>query len=313
MAKTYTPCRVPSYWAVGGLLLLYASLAITAEAEYQPTVVAERLGPATIEADNHYSENTPVRIRLFYPAGHPRAGEPALDYDRPIMIEEWRTMIYDGLYGASRLPMSVKPQNGEVKLVLKSLARYAIFDKRYAPVPQIGIFVGDKVELLEIPQWIDADENGFTDWLEQQVNDILRRARQSQIKEVVEVVNAIEGWQQSFKRDCGGVIDTEPLIARISPACLNDEGVNAHRINQDFELTATILHEARHAWVYKNPTKAYLISPALQDLRTGIGYRCKFDEDQEGCNTGYLHDPRYSEAHEQDAEAFATRYKHLFP
>ncbi|MGH8458699.1 MAG: hypothetical protein ACRESV_05060, partial [Nevskiales bacterium] len=82
----------------------------------------------TIEPGNNYSENTRLRIRLVHPPGDPRAGQTIGDIEQPLLIEEWRTRIYDGQHGATRLPMYVRAPQGVVEVVLKSLARFHAYD-----------------------------------------------------------------------------------------------------------------------------------------------------------------------------------------
>src|SRR5688572_11291799 len=160
-----------------------------------PELRVQQLGPILIEPANNFSENARIRISLVYPAGHARAGEPMHVNNMEIRLEEWVSDVYDGRYGATALPVNLRTRNGQAELVLKSLARYTHRDRRNAPVPRIRVSAGARHVFLVVPQWVDADGNGITDWLEQRVESILRQARSSTVAEVVEVLGALQGWQ----------------------------------------------------------------------------------------------------------------------
>ncbi|MGH8458285.1 MAG: hypothetical protein ACRESV_02945, partial [Nevskiales bacterium] len=213
-----------------------------------PDIRLEQLGSVAIEDRNNFSENTRIRISLVYPAGHPRAGKPIAGDNREVLVEEWVSEVYDGRYGATALPLRLHVRNGQAELVLKSLARYTHRDRRNAPVPRIRVSMGSRRAFAELPQWVDADNSGMTDWLEHRVQHILQQARTSNVREVRKVLSALAGWQESFKMDCGGVEAENPSIIRISTVCLDDDLLNRHRLNTRQELTATILHEAWHVW-----------------------------------------------------------------
>jgi hypothetical protein len=283
-----------------------------AAAEDVALLQVERIGPVVIEPANNFSENTRLRLRLIYPPGRHGAGQ-AERVNRDVLIEEWRTRIYDGQYGATRLPITVSLENGEAEVVLKSLARFNVFDSRNAPIPQVAVYFGHQRRLVDIPHWVDEDSNDRTDWLEARVEDILRRARASNIPEVVEVVSVLGGWKESYKRDCGGFMETDPRFANIASVCIDWDGVNAHRLNARQELAATVLHEIRHVWVHyqpaRNPYKQKLLN-APSGQREGTG--CEMQRrDDEMCSV-HIRDERYA-AQEADAEAFANKYKDLFP
>lgn len=274
-----------------------------------PVLSAQLVGAVEIEPANRYSENIRVRICLSHPPGSPQAGRLLRGYRGPIAIEEWDTRIYDGRYGASVLPMTVHAPDGETELTLKSLARYAIYDQRMNPPPRLLLRAAGQQVLLGAPQWVDADGDGKTDWLERRVDHILRRLRASRIRDVVDVIGAMREWRESFRPDCGYTAEDDAPVAYISASCLNDEGVNAHRLNWNQELTATVLHEARHVWA-----KRHRIRPDPGVVRR---YLRQWDlqacgpQRKNGC-TEVLRDRRYL-AGEADAEDFAQRYEHLVP
>lgn len=282
-------------------------------AEETGQLLAERIGPVLIETGNNFSENTRLRLRVIHPAGHPRAGERVMDFDGALLLEEWRTRIYDGQYGATRLPMRVRFRQGQAEVVLKSLARFNVYDSRNAPIPQVAVHFGEQRVLVEVPQWVDEDGNEKTDWLEARVEDILRRARASGIPEVVEVTAALGGWKESYKRDCGGFAENDARFANISSVCIDWDGVNAHRLNMRQELAATVLHEMRHVWIHhepeRNPYKqAMLSAPSGQREAPHCGMG---RTGTESCSV-HIRDERFA-AQEADAEAFANKHKHRFP
>lgn len=292
------------------LALLPAQAARGADGAPAPVLYAERVGEAAIEPANRYSENSAIRIRLLYPAGHPRAGRPWRGYAGPVRLEEWNTDIYDGRHGASRLPAEVPVADGERMVVLKSLARYRVYDLRNMPVPRVAVQFGGQLRFVELPQWMDVDGNDKTDWLERRVDDIVARARASTVAEVAEVFAVLGGWRQSYRRDCGGFDESEPSVAGISAVCLDWDGVNAHRLNANRELSATVLHEAYHVWQHRHPESS-LAGRRL--LKAAKGGRPASPCAQAGCVEHlWLPDPRYG-AQEAAAEAFAETYKHLFP
>lgn len=301
-SKSMAPCfRAPA------ALLAALLLAAPPAAALAPDVEVERLGEPTIEAANNFSENTRVRVRLVYPAGHARAGARVSGWHGAIRIEEWNTQVYDGQDGATLLPLEVHAPDGAVVVVLKSLARYAHFDMRNMPVPQIAAHAGGEPRLLQIPQWVDADGNDKTDWLEHRVDDLLRRARGSPVVAVARAAAAVRGWEQSSKRDCGGFDEEAPGVIKIAAACMDWDGLDSHRINRDLELTATVLHELWHVWRH---------AQAAQEPRQRRWPKAPARVEPIPCPYGcsgpvWLADPRFA-AEEDAAEAFAERYKHMF-
>lgn len=291
-------------WAAVALLLAAGEAASGDSRAFE--LVLERAGPTLIQPDRGYAETIRVRLRVVHPAGHPRAGETIRDFRETARVEEWRTSIYDGLHGASRLPTTVPIRDGHAHFVLHSLARYSVIEQRQAPVPEIAVFVGERHQRLEVPQWVDEDGDDRIDWLARQVDAILARARASDIATVREAASAVTGWRQSWRRDCGGVMPQEPTVIEVGAACLDAEGMNMHRFDHDHELTATILHEARHVWVYRNPERAGLTR--VFNPRRGSRSRCDADGTAR-CVPGFVFDAAVIRAHEADAESFAQRYK----
>lgn len=269
-------------------------------------LAVERVGPVVIEAANNYSENTRVQIRVTR-GGRDRGAA------MPLVVEEWRTRIYDGRDGATLLPMTLDVSQGRAELVLKSLARFNVYDSRNAPVPQVAFYYGDARVLIDVPQWVDQDGNEKTDWLEARVEDILSRARASGVPEIADVVSALGGWKESYKRDCGGFSEHDPRFATISTVCIDWDGINVHRLNRRNELAATVLHEMRHVWTHHRPG-AHAYKRKLLAAPSG-------QREPQACPPGHgrteicsvhIRDERYA-AQEADAEAFANKYKDLFP
>ncbi len=72
-----------------------------------------RAEPAYIDANNNYAETERFSVQAHYPQGHPLAGQVVAGLTAALRIEEWRTKIYDGLFGATALPMQVAMQRGQ--------------------------------------------------------------------------------------------------------------------------------------------------------------------------------------------------------
>lgn len=312
------PLWLGALTVVAGVLiaLLAGSTPGTAGQRIEPEITVERLGEPTIEATNNFSENTRVKIQLRYPAGHVLAGKLMKRYEGPIRIEEWNGRVYDGLHGASPLPITIHAPEGEAEIVLKSLARYSMYDLRNMPVPQIAVYLAQQSVRIQIPQWVDADGNEKTDWLEARVNDILRRARASPEPVVAQAANSLEAWDQSYRRDCGGFEEQRPTTIHIAPACLDWDGGNSHRLNTHQELSATILHELHHVLVFRNSAKdpRRRKMPKAAPPRRAEPLHCQGETPGSDDCSGHVwvQDPRYL-LQEADAEAFAERYKHLLP
>jgi hypothetical protein len=86
--------------------------------------------------------------------------------------------------------------------------------------------------------------------------------------------------------------------------------MNRHRVNLRQELTATILHEARHVWVHRHNVK--LDTALVRNSRLTRRASCDPKAARHQPCMAHIQDERYDLA-EADAEAFAQRYKHLFP
>ncbi len=279
-----------------------------------PEILLERLEPVVIESGNHYSENTQIRIRLVWPQQHSKAGRLFKGYSEPVQVEEANTEIYDGRNGATQLPMQLRLPEGETVITLKSLANYAALDLRNAPVPHITVTTGGRSAQLLIPQWVDVDADDKTDWLERRVEDLLARMRSSSVAEVRDVIGAVRSWQQLYKSGCGYFEVGPPDIVFVSAACLDWNGVNGHRLNADQLLSATVLHEARHAWVLRRPWWSWRrwwvwVTRLTSDHGPERAPSPLLGEDS---RTLFVQDSRYA-PEEADAENFANRYKSLFP
>lgn len=289
-----------------GAALLCAA-AMTAPGVFAaPVLEVTRLGPPTIAPEQRYAEITRFRIVLRHGAGHPRAGRVVTSFRGNARVEEWRTTIYDGAFGATALPMRVSLDGGTGRFALRSLARYKMIAQRGAPVPEIAVYAAGRMQRLQVPQWVDANDDGRIDWLAQQVRDILKRASASDIQAVRAAVRAVDGWRQSWRRDCGGVLPKTPTVIRIGAACLNSDGMNMHRFDYEQGLTATILHEARHVWAYRHPARAGL--PRILDELRGGRARCQ-RVSPAGCPDRLRFQAGVIQRHETDAEAFAQRHK----
>jgi hypothetical protein len=316
-APTACMRRLNRLLVLGGLaavlVLKPVEIAYPAQA-VKPRLSVVTLGPVAIEPGNHFSENTRLRIALTYPADHPRAFQP-LDHPVAITIEEWVTEVYDGRNGATRLPMTILVHAGRAEVTLKSVASYTHRDRRNAPVPSVRISTAFDSVQVGLPQWVDMDGDGMTDWLQRRVENILWQARRKGSADVVAVLASLRGWQESYKMDCGGVEAESPDVMRISTVCLDDNLVNRHRLNLEQELTATVLHEAWHVWDIRRRQ----LAGALHTYPASGYGRCVPDRHPQmaplyrlSCPRGYVYDALYRKNEEADAEAFATRFRHLF-
>ncbi len=280
----------------------------------KPKMDVTVVGPVSIEPANRFSENTRLRIELAYPPDHPLAQQP-LSHAVTVKIEEWVTAVYDGKNGATRLPMTISVERGQADVVLKSVADYTHRDRRNSPVPRVRVSGPHESVLVELPQWVDMDGNGITDWLERQVALLLSQAKRRGNAEILAVLGSLGGWQESFKMDCGGVEAESPDVIRISTVCLDDGLVNRHRLNVEHELTATLLHEAWHVWdIHRRQ-----LSGSLRGYPASGYGRCVPDTQPQttplyrlSCPRGYVYDALYRKNEEAQAEAFAMRHRHLF-
>ncbi len=279
-----------------------------------PEIVLERLDPVVIEPGNQYSENTSIRIRLVWPEGHAQAGRLFRGYGEALRVEEVNTEIYDGRNGATQLPMQQRVPEGETVITLKSLANYVALDLRNAPVPHIKVSAGTHSAQLLVPQWVDGDANDRTDWLERRVEDLLAGMRRSSVAEVRDVIGAVRSWQQLYKAGCGYFEVGPPDVVFVSAACVDWNGVNGHRLNADQLLSATLLHEARHAWVLRRPWWHWRRWWVWATRRTSDHGPERAPSPLPGNDVGtwFVQDSRYA-PEEADAEAFADRYKSQFP
>lgn len=296
-------------------LLLIAVISACSGAEpSSPHIDLQRIGKVLIDPERNFAEVTHVHLTIRYPEGHRRAGQVMRDFNEPVRIEEWTTNIYDGQNGASALPMTLMVENGEARFELASLAAFTQFDQRKAPEPSIVVYARDSEARLHLPHWVDQDGNDKTDWFEARAEELIARIRNSEVAEIREVSASYRGWKQSYKHDCGGFLPDEPDLLNISPVCLDWDYRNTHRLNERQQLAATILHEMRHLWVHDQPEDNPFKQRLLNAPR-GVPQPIVCLEEQtrpgEMCSV-HIRDERYA-AQELDAEAFAERYRMLFP
>jgi len=290
-------------YACVSLVLVCCCAAATA----QPIALKiSKTKPTTIDANSNYAETNRFTVLAVYGPGSPLAGEIVDTLNVQVRVEEWRTKIYDGLYGATELPLQVTMQNGRAEFQLRSLARYKVIEQRSAPVPEIAVYLGDQYQRIVVPQWVDDNNDGDIDWLHQRVKDMVHRGLNSNVEIVRQVLAAVTGWQQSWRRDCGGVLPESPTVVQIGAACLNTKGESTHRTNMDKELAATILHEARHVWVYRHADQVDL--PRVYSPSRNGSINCRQNELQDCVPDSELNIEAV-QAHENDAEAFAQQYK----
>jgi probable HAF family extracellular repeat protein len=225
------------------------------------------IGRTTINASNRYSEDTAVQAEMIFPADSPQAGQIDRTFQGEIEFSESPgTHYYDGLDGATRLPLSVNATNGIAAISLSSVSVSA------TGVPPPSAFVTAKCTGCTsapaypnaiIPQWVDGNSDGFIDWLESWANDLLRNMKKGpgEVGAVTRLVSRIEPTNQSDQRipinACGYFLGPyahggASSVLHITPNCGSDPG--AFRRNRDFTLSEVILHESRHAWQFSQVT-----------------------------------------------------------
>ena len=215
----------------------------------QFVVQLEKRGDADVEAANNYSENTELRATVVYPPGHPRAGQRVRDFDGMITFEEDAgTTYYDGNDGATLLPMTVQASGGRAEIEIKSVSNS---NNTSGPIDAQIRAHGTELQEdpatnpLSVDQWVDENNDGFIDWLEESANAIHRcfRGQRGEVGTVERKVSQIEQTTTACGTTPAQLANRSPI--RISPVCGTP---NRHRLNVTNELSDTVAHEARHAW-----------------------------------------------------------------
>lgn len=260
-----------------------------------------------IDPNNNYAETRRYRVRALT-----SSGEVDTTVNTSVYVQEADTQVYDGLYGASALPLELEMRDGAAQLTLRSLARYTAIEQRNDPVPRIDIAADESSVSFYVPQWVDADHDGEIDWLALRVAALVRRGLESNVPVVRAVLASVQDWRQSSAQDCGGVLPQSPTTVQVGAVCLNAEGMNTHRTNMDAELATTLLHEARHVWNFRYPDRLRLpqVYSAGHEPPIARASVCGNAESQVCKNDPHLN-LEAVRAHEFDAEQFAHRYKHV--
>ncbi len=213
---------------------------------YVPQIKLEKVGKATIEAANHYSENTTLKATIVYPPGHPKAGQAIADFSQTVTFdEEAATNYYDGNNGATSLPQNVTPTNGVATLVIKSVSNSNDVGGPVDASVKATATIAEQQSSsnpLAVDQWVDEDSDGMKDWLRNQSQDILTHF-QGLTGEVNTVADLVAGISET-SGSCGATGRGTVTIV-VSPVCGTP---NKHRLNVDHELSDTVIHEARHVW-----------------------------------------------------------------
>ena len=271
----------------GALVLLVAGTGAFAADASAPQLHIEQIGSTWVDARNNYAETARFQVRASCPAGEPGT-PPCSGLDGAVEITEAGSNVYNGRHGATGLPMRVDLRGGRAQFTLRSLAALpAAGAARPAPA-RIVARLGPASAQMTVAQWVDADGDGRIDWLARRIERVLAAGRRSAIAPLRETLDAVTRWRQSPDADCGRVIPEHPTEVGVGPVCRNAAGQNTHRLNTDNQLAATLLHEARHVWVYRNPGRAGL--PRIY-------------------GPGRVLNEQAVRAHEIDAEAFARRYR----
>jgi len=206
-------------------------------------------GKTTIEPSNDYSENTPLRVTM----------DPALFGYKAKFVEKkvsGRKRYYFGIFGSTDLTddsVSIKDIDGSTgiaDIVIKSISNSTSINGPDSAEITVDIMDSNGKVIcttppLSVDQWVDeTGAKNFIDWLEQQSKDVLTHF-QGLPGEVGTVANTVTSILQNNTTDCGATKPGETII-RISPVCGTPNG---HRRNSTFQLSNTVIHEARHAWV----------------------------------------------------------------
>lgn len=221
-------------------------------------ITVEQVGRTEIEPENNYSENTLLRAIVTYPLGHPLHGQPVERFNGLLEFHEsFRTRNYHARLqrrGGTVLPAWAEARSGVATLMLKSLSGHDTEATRPEPpaatihVRTANVFDGVIGGSIVVPQWVDADQDPFheIDWLTLRSNSILACLKATAAGETAAVLSSLHFIRQT-PADCGET-DREDAgyTIRVGPWCGR---LNEHRLNLTGQLTNTIAHEARHAWV----------------------------------------------------------------
>lgn len=220
-------------------------------------IKVEKVDVTVIEKTNNYSENTTLRTTVVYSVPHPQAGNTIAEFYGNFIIEEISTpRYYDGNNGAILIPSTgliVSATNGTATFTIKSVSNYQLVSGPPNAVIKVSI---DPVEgpnvsagFFSVDQWVDENSNSFIDWLEQQSRDILECFKRKSTEAGTMARSATSMTQLEVDGSCGTtpVETTEIFISPVSIFCVATPG--GHRWNADNQLSSTIIHEARHAWV----------------------------------------------------------------
>lgn len=219
----------------------------------QYVVQLEKRRDTDIEAGNNYSENATIRATVVYPPGDPNAGRQVRDFNGMITFEEDAgTTYYDGMDGATMLPMMVAANSGRAEIEIKSVSNSTNgtgpIDARIRATGE-GLMEDAATNPLAIDQWVDENSDGFIDWLDEWSADIHGCARGAggELQTIERRVSSLD--QDANTSRCGSTpnmpANRSPIF--ISPVC-SFGGQNVHRLNTNNELSVTVIHEARHAW-----------------------------------------------------------------
>lgn len=295
----------------------------------------------TIEGHNKYSENSRLTARVVFPPGHPKAGQTDTSFNRRLQFEENGTKYYDGQAGATLLPKRIRASKGSASVTIKSTSTVGVAETTppraanivvHAPRYPRSIIKGK----IAVAQWRDVDANQIVDWLDRAVSDILVCARRNrgELKEAADAVLRVrQATKQESLKECGQAEDSggsQHEIA-ISAFCVRDVTTprDPHRRNEGKVLTATVLHEIRHAWVWaqRNRDEEQIVdddpdpdTPRNDDdkdyylERVSRSSAAALTERYYGQRDSLSNFPKATvKLYEQDAEIFGQKYKRLCP
>lgn len=244
-------------------------------------ITIKQLGKTIINPINRYSEDTVLLAEVLFAQGHPQAGQRDTSFNGPVTLTELTdTHYYNGLNGASLLPQALLTTEGVVKFTIRSLSESSELGGPPDALIKATASTADDAYSLNavwVDQWVDNNNKGGVDWLEEHAWDILHEAQRlgGELKAVVKAVSGVDQTEEQYKNDRHyGYTHIGGSVIYLNPTTIAAE----HRTNANNRLVYTVLHEARHAWQFaQSRTRSndvdgdYLVSKA--DYRTpGFSY-----------------------------------------
>jgi hypothetical protein len=207
----------------------------------------EKMGEISINAANHYSEDTTIKVTAV-----DAQGAPLPCFTGPVAIQEDGTSIYSqysDIGVGDELPEIVHVEaGGTTTFVAHSLAGPKVdFVARPQPAKITSISPPLYGEPLAIDQWVDNNGNGRVDWCERWSDYILQAARNSSSDELAGVTFYACGIGEDL---CLDGYHVRTFVGGGSSRIYINPASPWHRVNLFGWLSQTVLHEARHLYIY---------------------------------------------------------------